>query len=304
MIQKNEIIFYLVKYYYNYKYHQRKKTMIINAILILIFNIFIILIFLYFLIYIYKLIYGEQNNIKYDTIFKICQKLTKNRDSSHDVKHMIQVYLNSMKIYKNMCSIRKEPFNSEKYTMIMIVSLMHDIYDHKYDVDGNQKKKLATELIKIGLGKDKIESIFKIIDRISFSYEKRKREEIGIMDQPYIFRELNDFEREIRNIVSDADKLEAMGIIGIHRCLEYTKIHILNNEYVEPSDKELTFELVKHCEEKLFILQDKYYIRTFYGRELAKRKQTLMVDNVISRLKFNNMYKEAERIKLQYKDDI
>ena len=278
--------------------------MIGNLILILIFNIFIILIFLYVLIFIYKLIFGVQNNVKYETIFEICQKLTKDRDNSHDIKHMVQVYLNSMKIYKNMCSLRKENLNSEMYTMIMIVSLMHDIYDHKYDVDGNQKEKLATELIKIGLGKDKIESIFKIIDRISFSYEKRKREEIGIMDQPYIFVELNDFEREIRDIVSDADKLEAMGIFGIQRCLEYTKRHILNNEYVAQPNKELTVELVKHCEEKLFILLDKYYIRTYYGRELAKRKQSLMVDNVISRLKYNNMNEEAERIQLEYKSNI
>ena len=259
---------------------------------------------LYIIYHVYKIIYGPSSNIKYNTLLNICKNLLKDRDQSHGIKHTVQVYINSVLIYKKMCEMRKEKFSGKKYNMIMMVSMLHDIYDHKYDTDGKIKIKLSSELLKNGVHKDKIESVFRIIDRVSFSYEKRKREEIGAIDKPYIFRDLNIYEREIRDIVSDGDKLEAIGIIGINRCLEFTKSHVINNEFVEPSHKELTIELVKHCEEKLFKLLDSYYIRTFYGRELAKRKQIIMIDKVISRLMKDGMDHEADRIKSQYRDNI
>ena len=58
----------------------------------------------------------------------------------------------------------------------------------------------------------------------------------------------------VRNIVSDADKLEAIGEIGVNRCCQYTR-----EKYGEDLSKEKLVSYVKeHCEEKLFLLSEKY----------------------------------------------
>ena len=52
----------------------------------------------------------------------------------------------------------------------------------------------------------------------------------------------------VRNIVSDADKLEAIGREGVNRCMEYSRAKLKCEE------PKLIQRLVEHCEEKLFLL--------------------------------------------------
>jgi uncharacterized protein len=68
----------------------------------------------------------------------------------------------------------------------------------------------------------------------------------------------------IRNIVSDADKIDALGKIGIERCFQYSKA--TNSDL---SDEDYIKNVIKHCDEKLLLLLPKY-IKTEIGKMIAK----------------------------------
>jgi HD superfamily phosphodiesterase len=74
---------------------------------------------------------------------------------------------------------------------------------------------------------------------------------------------------KVRDIVSDADKLEAIGEAGIKRCLEY-QIH----KYKEDSPNQeiphsqLIKQVVEHAHEKLLRLRE-HFFRTKIGKEIS-----------------------------------
>lgn len=197
-----------------------------------------------------------------------CKMMTLDRDESHNYLHMFKVYENCQVIYEEM--------NLAKHieAKIMAVALFHDIADHKYYSDS--EKDAANIKIRVLLeeyfSKEETNDILFIIDNISFS-----REKAGLI-------RWNEFTREtllIRNIVSDADKLEAIGKVGIERCLQYTK-----DKYGDKlTQQELIEHLEKHCQEKLYLLAEKY-IRTDRGKKLARplHEETI---SIVKNLKMN-----------------
>ena len=58
-----------------------------------------------------------------------------------------------------------------------------------------------------------------------------------------------------RNIISDADKLEALGEVGLRRCMQFSEAHNGN--------------VIEHCHEKLLKLLPDGFIRTNAGKKLA-----------------------------------
>ena len=102
--------------------------------------------------------------------------------------------------------------------------------------------------------------------------------------------------RIVRNICSDADKMEAIGMIGVQRCLQYSAEVLrkkisdahtsISNNNASASDEKglsgqgisaptpvsaevLITQLIEHGHEKLFILLDDYVV-TKSGKALAK----------------------------------
>lgn len=68
----------------------------------------------------------------------------------------------------------------------------------------------------------------------------------------------------MRDVVSDADKLEAVGKSGLERCIEYQKeIH------PDLSERERMDKVIEHGYDKLFYLDD--YMHTPFGKELGRR---------------------------------
>ena len=184
---------------------------------------------------------------------KTCDKA--GRDPSHGYEHMKQVYANSMIICKMMKI--KDPYILK---MVTIVSWLHDVFDHKYDFDGKLKNRVNEFLESHYKPKD-IKLILDIIERISFSKENKVRINNQQLDWIEVLGEKGVL---IRNIVSDADKLEAIGKEGINRCIMYTKEC---NENI--SDDELINNVKKHADEKLLRLKDEF-IRTEAGKQLAQ----------------------------------
>ena len=176
------------------------------------------------------------------------------RDSSHGTSHMLQVQQNALKIYEG------ENINDDHIkTLCEVVAILHDVADHKYD-NNNTLSQQVKEFLQTNFPTDAI-LIWNIIERISYSKEVKSKADwsnvlgpIGIL---------------VRNIVSDADKLEAIGKTGLQRCINFTKLQYLHKNGKEILPEELNSEVYKHAVEKLLVLKDKF-IYTATGKKMAK----------------------------------
>jgi hypothetical protein len=175
-----------------------------------------------------------------------------------------------------------DSFDPQTFSFIVqVVALLHDVTDHKYlkeepmlatklksflDVITTRVETVENTVYKNLFTKEKIMAI---IERISFSRQKDK----GTDDWSDV---LGYFGKFVRDIVSDADKLEAIGRPGIDRCASYVVEKLSkDNKYNKFNGDTLTLEkvyplVVEHYHEKLKILSSKTYIKTPYGQMIAK----------------------------------
>ena len=174
-----------------------------------------------------------------------------NRDPSHGYQHMQAVYRRAYTIATQMGE------TPEVINLVIKVAWLHDVADHKYDTDG-QLQKLVQQYLEPDPDKH---LILNIIDRISYSREVRDMGKYGRVDWQEV---LGDTGYKVRNIVSDADKLEALGESGFLRCVQY-KMHAFPG--INTTD--LTAKVREHGQEKLLRLKDEY-IRTEVGKQMAE----------------------------------
>lgn len=138
-----------------------------------------------------------------EEIISIVKKYVKNKchndSTGHDWWHIQRVYNNAMLINK------KE--KADEFVITIIV-LMHDLYDHKF-YDGNIEGKLEETLKELNvynyISKDDIENIIYSCANLGFSSNIAERKEFSIEGK----------------IAQDADRLDALGAIGIARTFAY-----------------------------------------------------------------------------------
>lgn len=178
-----------------------------------------------------------------------CAEKTTDYDQSHDFNHHRQVYKNAVNIMKHMT------LSNEEKIIVGIACMLHDVADHKYDLDGNKYRELENWL-RTNLPKY-TNSVLTIINNISFSKEDKLRKQN--IPMPYIGQLAL-----LCNIVSDADKLEALGTRGLERCQIYTRK--MNPDANQETINQL---VVQHCHDKLLRLLPEYFIKTNIGRIMA-----------------------------------
>jgi HD superfamily phosphodiesterase len=203
-------------------------------------------------------------------LIEIAKELYKDRDISHGYGHVARVRKNALKISKKL-NIR------DKTTLYKIESaaLFHDLWDHKYLEIGSEeyfrvKKKLNNRLKDLLFSDHDIKDIEIIINNISLSREIRLRNQNIELNLKHL--------QFIRDIVSDADKLEMLGIDGIQRIIDFEYYH-----YPDTNTEDLKKKIIEIYEKKINKLLDENYIRTDYARELAKplmEKTELIINNL------------------------
>jgi len=186
---------------------------------------------------------------------KFVADVCEGRDASHGYEHMQAVAQSATKIAEEMNM--PDRIND----LVIKVAWLHDVADHKYDVCNklpDSDSKLLIKLKQFLNDDEDSDLILKIIDRISYS----KENEAKIWGSPLDwYNELGPDGCMVRDIVSDADKLEALGKIGFERCVQYTM-------HANPgiTKQELQFKVQKHSNEKLLRLNDEF-LRTKPGKE-------------------------------------
>jgi len=184
--------------------------------------------------------------------------------------------------------------------LILIVdttALLHDVADHKYkELDPTLQDKLHNFLDQQTSDPDNksqvdgtlfdhlynTDTILNIIERISFS----RQQKFGKTDW---YEVLGTWGILVRNIVSDADKLEAIGKTGIERCRDYTieiyeRDHPNHHSESNPNKNQIIKKgIIDHYNEKLKILASYRYVRTIPGwiwAQYLNREMEVCIDEL------------------------
>lgn len=175
---------------------------------------------------------------------------TKIFDDSHNVCHALAVTKTCHEIMQSLGPTYDEHF-------ISMVAMLHDVCDHKYPE--SIKRSELTDFIRLHLSDEQTHFANLIIDNVSYSKEAKGLREI--LPEPY---------NTYLTALSDADRLEAIGKIGIERCETFTREH----------GGKVPDDVVKHCHEKLLRLLPENFIKTPYARSLAEPLHKEIVDYV------------------------
>ncbi len=181
-------------------------------------------------------------------------------EGGHDWFHIERVYKNAILIAK------EESCNME---VVQLAALLHDIADSKFhNGDETIGPKIAREfLTKEDVAEETIHHVVNIIENISFKGGNFKK----------------DFHSKELEIVQDADRLDAIGAIGIARTFNYGGFknraiyhpEILPNLSMSKEEyKKSTAPTINHFYEKLLLLKDKMNTQT--GKKIAQKRHDFM----------------------------
>jgi uncharacterized protein len=183
-----------------------------------------------------------------------------NAEGGHDWWHIYRVW---------QCAKKLAEKEEADLLVVELAALLHDIADSKFH-GGDEEVGPATArrfLETLGVQEGTIAHVEQIIRNISFKGGKEKA----------------GFHSTELGIVQDADRLDAVGAIGIARAFSYGGFR--NRKLYDPTiapDLERTKESYKHNDaptinhfyEKLFLLKDR--MNTAAGRELALERHQFM----------------------------
>ena len=189
------------------------------------------------------------------------KKQLEDAEGGHDWFHIERVFKNALLIAENEdCNV----------TVVKLGALLHDIADSKF-YDGDEKIGPKTARIFLesqNVSEDIISHVIAIIENISFKG--------GNFEKKFNSKELE--------IVQDADRLDAIGAIGIARTFNYGgfKNRPLFNPNIQPNlnmskeeYKNSESPTLNHFYEKLLLLKDKMNTET--GKEIAQKRHDFMI---------------------------
>jgi uncharacterized protein len=188
------------------------------------------------------------------------QNELKGAEAGHDWFHIFRVWNLAKKIAEK---------ESGDALVVELAALLHDIADSKFH-NGNEElgpQKARFFLESLFVDSQIVDHVIKIIENISFKG--------GNFEKSFFSPELA--------VVQDADRLDAIGAIGIARAFHYGgfKNRTLYDPAIPPNllmDKEQyknsNAPTVNHFYEKLLLLKDK--MNTTTGRILAESRHTFM----------------------------
>jgi uncharacterized protein len=198
-------------------------------------------------------------NLINETIAFVKKEL-ENAEGGHDWFHIERVYKNAALIANGEnCDI----------LIVQLGALLHDIADSKFhdgdETIGPKKAKLFLESKHVP--ENTIEHVINIIENISFKggHETKKFSSLEL------------------DIVQDADRLDAIGAIGVARTFNYGgfKNRAIYNPEIKPNlnmsieeYKNSDAPTINHFYEKLLLLKDRMNTKT--GKEIAAQRHEFM----------------------------
>lgn len=165
------------------------------------------------------------------------QDLFRGNSGGHDAAHSLRVYRSAL------CIAEREPACDRE--IVALAALLHDADDHKlFHTENNANARSFLTAQKVA--PEKIERICAAINSVSFSQNRGRRP--GTLEG---------------QIVQDADRLDALGAIGVARTFAY------GGEHGRSLDAS-----ARHFHEKLLLLKDE--LNTETARRIAEPRHAFL----------------------------
>ncbi|KAH6783340.1 Metal-dependent phosphohydrolase [Perilla frutescens var. hirtella] len=197
---------------------------------------------------------------------ELMKSAMKGNDASHDAAHSFRVRDLALSL------ATEEGFSASPDSMLIVelAALLHDVGDYKYIRDPSEGEIVENFLVKEGVDENMKTSILSIIKGMGF------KEEISGLTGSTCCPEFG--------VVQDADRLDAIGAIGIARCFTFggSRNRALHDPQIKPrsdlskekymnKDEQTT---VNHFHEKLLKLKE--LMKTKAGQRRAERRHKFM----------------------------
>lgn len=193
---------------------------------------------------------------------KKVRSVLKKDGTGHDWYHIERVRTMAVRI------ARQEKAN---LFLVELMALIHELPDRKIAGHGNERKALqAVELwlTQLKLSEEDIQHVIFVVANQSYSASGLRGEKLPTIEG---------------KVVQDADRLEALGAIGIARCFAYNgkmgrpiydPQHKIRKNMTAKQYKKSDTNSINHFYEKLLKLKD--LMNTRLGRKLARQRHRFM----------------------------
>lgn len=200
-----------------------------------------------------KLIQAVRNHI---------EQLFNNHSADHDFQHIERVTKLALHIGK---------IENADLTIVELAALLHDISDHKLNggIINDNARASRELLIELNASTEIIEKVCSIVDNVSYK-GAGESDKIGSIELA---------------VVRDADRLDAIGAIGIARAFSFggarnrpffdASIPFQLHEKFEDYQKDKG-HTINHFYEKLLLLKDR--MMTIEGKRIAEKRHQIMLD--------------------------
>jgi len=143
-------------------------------------------------------------------VYHYVEKYMARFDASHDFKHVLRV----LALAKHLLAeeLKADPGKKFHKQAVILSALLHDVGDSKYAVAGEDfDQAIEGLLLKHGCPPRFVSKVALIVQHVSYSNEVKR---------PQLVKAILGAHPELA-IVQDADRLDAIGAIGIGRCFAY-----------------------------------------------------------------------------------
>lgn len=186
----------------------------------------------------------------YINVYAYVKDYMQRYDSSHDFQHCLRVLALAKHILAE--ELKANPWKKLDEPAVLLGALLHDVGDKKYAQPGENAEQLVSDLLaKNGCPPRFIAKMSMIIENVSFSNEVKR---------PQLVKAIIAAHPELA-IVQDADRLDAIGAVGIARTFAFGA--------VKAPDRGLQGS-IDHFTDKLEKLET--MMKTETGKQLARER--------------------------------
>ncbi|KAF2865550.1 hypothetical protein BDV95DRAFT_506800 [Massariosphaeria phaeospora] len=177
-------------------------------------------------------------------------------DSSHDYNHILRVVSNANRVLE--AELKANPNHEYDTSALFLAALLHDVGDHKYAKPGEVVSNQIYNIMREHGGSEELaHKVQAIVKHVGYTNEIKNPQ--SVVDTMAKYPELA--------IVQDADRLDAIGAVGVARCFTYGGA----NRRAEPMAA-----AVEHFAEKLYKLPE--MMKTVAGKEMATARKRILED--------------------------